>query len=64
MQVRATANGKFGSCGCGRSLSGDCDGSHSYTPEQWAKIQEARKSDQFLNETTDDKNRGSDNDLV
>ena len=61
MQVRATANGKFGSCGCGRSLSGDCDGSHSYTPEQWAKIQEARSLDQFLNE---DKNRGSDQDVV
>ena len=56
MQIRATANGKFGTCGFGRSRSGDCDGSHSYTPEQWAKIQE----DEFLNE----KNRGSDNDLV
>jgi hypothetical protein len=64
MQVRATTNGKFGSCGCGRSITGECDGSHSYTPEQWAKIQEARAQDQFLNETADDKNRGSDNDLV
>jgi CDGSH-type Zn-finger protein len=58
MQIRATTNGKFGSCGCGRSKTGDCDGSHSYTPEQWAKIQE----DEFLNE--DDKNRGSDQDHV
>jgi CDGSH-type Zn-finger protein len=61
MQIRATTNGKFGTCGCGRSRSGDCDGSHSYTPEQWAKIQEAAALDEFLNE---DKNRGSDQDEV
>ena len=54
MQVRATASGKFGTCGCGRSRSGDCDGSHSYTPEQWAKIQEAISLDEFLNEKTND----------
>jgi len=53
MQVRATESGSFGTCGCGRSISGDCDGSHSYTPDQWAKILEARALDQFLNE--DDK---------
>lgn len=58
MQIRATAIGKFGSCGCSRSKTGDCDGSHSYTTEQWAKIQE----DEFLNE--DNKNRGSDQDNV
>ena len=63
MQVRVTTDGNFGSCGCGRSQNG-CDGSHSYTPEQWAKIQEARRLDEFLNEKTDDKNRGSDTDLV
>ena len=62
MQVRVTDSGSFetGTCGCGRSLSGDCDGSHSYTPEQWAKILEARALDEFLNE----KNRGSDHDVV
>jgi CDGSH-type Zn-finger protein len=64
MQVRVTESGSFGTCGCGRSRSGDCDGSHSYTPEQWAKIQEAIELDKFLNEKTEDKNRGSDNDLV
>jgi CDGSH-type Zn-finger protein len=64
MQVRVTESGSFGTCGCGRSRSGDCDGSHSYTPEQWAKIQEAIELDKFLNEKTEDKNRGSDHDLV
>ena len=57
MQVRATESGSVGTCGCGRSVSGDCDGSHSYTPDQWDKILEARALDQFLNK--DDKNRGS-----
>ena len=52
------------SCGCGRSKSGFCDGSHALTEAQWVKIQEARDLDRFLNEKTDDKNRGSDNDLV
>jgi hypothetical protein len=60
MQVRVTESGGFDTCGCGRSLSGDCDGSHSYTPEHWAKIQEARKLDEFLNE----KNCGSNQDEV
>jgi len=45
---------KQGTCGCGRSRSGDCDGSHSYTPEQWTKIQEAIALDEFLNENKDD----------
>jgi hypothetical protein len=62
MQIRATESGSFGTCGCGRSVSGDCDGSHSYTPDQWAKILEARALDQFL--TEDDKNRGSEADEV
>ena len=60
MQVRATTNGKFGSCGCGRSASGNCDGSHSLTEEQWAKILESRELDNLL----EDKNRGSDMDEV
>lgn len=49
-------------CGCGRSRSGQCDGSHALTPEQWNKIQEAIALDEFLNE--DNKNRGSEADEV
>ena len=51
-------------CGCGRSKTGFCDGSHGLSPESWAKIQEAIELDKFLNEKTEDKNRGSDHDLV
>ena len=51
-------------CGCGRSKTGFCDGSHGLSPEYWAKIQEAIELDKFLNEKTEDKNRGSDHDLV
>ena len=37
-------------CGCGRSLSGFCDGSHTLTNEQYLKkLQE--KQDQTLNES-------------
>ena len=80
MQVRATTNGKFGSCGCGRSPSGNCNGWHGLTEDQYqaalkehTTINEVSKliaeetlddwesdEDEFLNE----KNRGSDNDLV
>ena len=62
MQVRVTESGKFGTCGCGRSRSGDCDGSHSLTEDQWARLQVALAEDEFLNE--DNKNRGSDHDNV
>jgi CDGSH-type Zn-finger protein len=51
-------------CGCSRSKSGFCDGSHGLSPESWAKLQESLQKDQFLNEKTEDKNRGSDHDLV
>lgn len=42
MQVRATENSEtFGSCGCGRSPSGVCNGYHALTEEQWqAKLAE------------------------
>jgi hypothetical protein len=29
MQVRANPNGKIGTCGCGRSPTGDCIGWHA-----------------------------------
>jgi hypothetical protein len=37
MQVRANPNGKFGSCGCGRSPTGECCGWHGLTEEQYQK---------------------------
>ena len=54
-------NMKQGTCGCGRSPTGDCDGSHSLTEDQWNRLQIALAEDLFLNE---DKNRGSDQDVV
>lgn len=54
MQIRATASGSFGTCGCGRSLSGDCDGSHALTDEQYQlKLQEAIKEEQELKDEDD-----------
>jgi hypothetical protein len=41
MQVRANVGGKIGTCGCGRSPTGDCCGWHSLTEEQYKK----KKSD-------------------
>lgn len=35
MQVRANPNGKIGSCGCGRSPTGDCCGWHALSEEQF-----------------------------
>ena len=58
MQVRVNPNGTIGGCGCGRSRTGSCDGSHSLTEEQWARLQIALAEDKFLNE----KNLGGNND--
>jgi hypothetical protein len=41
MQVRANQGGKIGTCGCGRSPTGDCCGWHSLTEEQYKQ----KKSD-------------------
>jgi hypothetical protein len=41
MQIRANEGGKIGTCGCGRSPTGDCCGWHSLTEEQYKK----KKSD-------------------
>lgn len=35
MQVRANENGKIGSCGCGRSPTGDCCGWHALSEDQY-----------------------------
>ena len=36
MQVRANPNGKIGTCGCGRSPTGDCIGWHGLNESQLA----------------------------
>jgi hypothetical protein len=35
MQVRANPNGKIGSCGCGRSPTGNCCGWHGLSEEMY-----------------------------
>jgi len=41
MQVRANPEGKIGTCGCGRSPTGNCIGWHGLTEDQYkAKLNE------------------------
>lgn len=40
MQVRTNPKGKIGTCGCGRSPTGDCIGWHGMTTEQFQRAQE------------------------
>lgn len=35
MQVKANPNGKIGTCGCGRSPTGDCIGWHGLTEDAY-----------------------------
>jgi hypothetical protein len=35
MQVRANPNGKIGTCGCGRSPTGDCCGWHGLSEDDF-----------------------------
>jgi hypothetical protein len=35
MQVRANPEGKIGTCGCGRSPTGDCIGWHGLTEDDY-----------------------------
>ncbi len=46
MQVRANPEGKIGTCGCGRSPTGDCIGWHGLSEEQYQE----KKSEWELNE--------------
>jgi hypothetical protein len=41
MQVRANPNGKIGSCGCGRSPTGNCIGWHGLTETEFQQRQRA-----------------------
>ena len=40
MQVRANLEGKIGTCGCGRSPTGDCIGWHGLNEQQLKEAQE------------------------
>lgn len=54
MQVRANPNGKIGTCGCGRSPTGDCIGWHGLSEDQYKEklneweINEYKKQAQAL----------------
>ncbi len=55
MQVRVTENKqKFGSCGCGRSPTGECIGWHGLTEEQYLVELEKYQLSVFENEEEDD----------
>jgi len=47
MQVRANTEGKIGSCGCGRSPTGDCIGWHGLTEEAFKQKLEDYQSKQL-----------------
>jgi hypothetical protein len=58
MQVRANQGGKIGTCGCGRSPTGDCCGWHSLTEEQykqkksdWDLVQYQKEANQTWNDS-------------
>jgi len=51
-------NMKQGTCGCGRSLSGDCDGSHALSEEMWQN-----KLDQLIREEKELKDELDDDDI-
>ena len=42
-------------CGCGRSLTGQCDSSHTLTEEQWqAKLEALIREEQELKDEQDE----------
>lgn len=51
MQIRAT-NEKFGSCGCGRSPTGDCCGWHGLTEDDYQAALEKYNAEQVTKDTT------------
>jgi hypothetical protein len=50
MQVRANPEGKIGTCGCGRSPTGECIGWHGLNEEQLKKAQEQWEQQRLLKE--------------
>ena len=49
MQVRAKLEGKIGTCGCGRSPTGDCIGWHGLNEQQLKEAQEKYQAQQTEN---------------
>jgi hypothetical protein len=49
MQVRAKLEGKIGTCGCGRSPTGDCIGWHGLNEHQLKEAQEKYQAQQSDN---------------
>jgi hypothetical protein len=47
MQVRANPTGKIGTCGCGRSPTGDCIGWHGLNEAQLKAAQDKWDLDQY-----------------
>jgi hypothetical protein len=54
MQVRANPEGKIGTCGCGRSPTGDCIGWHGLNEQQlndarakWQADQDQKELDEY-----------------
>lgn len=58
MQVKANLEGKIGTCGCGRSPTGDCIGWHGLTEEayqtakgQWEVEQYKKQAQELWNDS-------------
>lgn len=47
MQVRANPEGKIGTCGCGRSPTGDCIGWHGLTEDAYKEALNKWEIDQY-----------------
>ena len=47
MTVRLQTADEMSSCWCGRSPTGRCDGSHTFTDEQWAEQNYEWSADKF-----------------
>jgi hypothetical protein len=47
MQVRANESGKIGTCGCGRSPTGDCCGWHGLTEDQYIAAKDKWDLEQY-----------------
>lgn len=47
MTVRLQTAKEMGACWCGRSASGQCDGSHTFTDEEWAEQNYEWSADKF-----------------
>jgi hypothetical protein len=62
MQIRANPGGKIGSCGCGRSPTGDCIGWHGLTEEAYEHAKRMWINEQFHNDAEAEESEGGTND--